>query len=708
MAEKINLQEIKALIAQVQKLDRQTKTVVDGAARHTALAKQQVQAIRARKVREALAKKEVEALNFKRAGIRVATLRSCGYTTVLSVLEAPLKALIDIDGISEEGARQIKEVAAEIERRTSESTGIRLSPDAQGAEENKLVQELYVLLHTEKESARAEKIRQAAHKPLMSNLEAAKPVLNRWRWFFASRKVKEAASAALGNLRKWVGGGSAQEIPALEESYRKTVSGAYVTVCWEDFVRNSARYYVLLEKLDQGHKAIVVGKYGLDADLVSDIEAVQPDLTGMKTELRFYQRFGVQYILKQGNVLLGDEMGLGKTVQAIATMVSLRNAGATHFMVVCPASVLINWCHEISRHCDLTPIKIHGHDEKALALWEKEGGVAVTTFETTNNFTPAEGASIALLVVDEAHYVKNPKALRTVNVGKLRECAQRILYMTGTPLVRDVADMCFLVRCLKPELAEGLEEYAVAAEADEFRRRLATVYLRRAREDVLKELPDLIESEEWCAMNGTELQAYRQAVLEQHFMKMRRVSWSSPELQTASKAVQLLEICTRAKEEGRKVLVFSYFTDTIAAVRTLLGECCIGPIDGSTSTEDRQQLVHDFEAAPEGAVLVAQIVAGGVGLNIQAASVVVICEPQLTPAIEKQAIGRAYRMGQVRNVLVYRLLCEESIDERIMEILKQRQQQYHDFADQAVTRDEFKKLAEEEMQKMVLADPLPQ
>lgn len=113
----------------------------------------------------------------------------------------------------------------------------------------------------------------------------------------------------------------------------------------------------------------------------------------------------------------------------------------------------------------------------------------------------------------------------------------------------------------------------------------------------------------------------------------------------------------------------------------------MNPINGSVSPQRRQEIIDEFDEAPPGAVLVAQIQSGGTGLNIQAATVVVICEPQFKPSIENQAISRAYRMNQTRNVLVYRLLCENTVDEKITEMLKQKQAVFDAFADSSSAAD---------------------
>ena len=154
-----------------------------------------------------------------------------------------------------------------------------------------------------------------------------------------------------------------------------------------------------------------------------------------------------------------------------------------------------------------------------------------------------------------------------------------------------------------------------------------------------------------------------------------------------------------SRQEGRKVLVFSYFRDTVEKALRLAGDNAFGPINGSVPSAKRQQIVDEFTAAPPGAVLVCQITAGGTGLNIQSASVVIFCEPQIKPSLETQAISRSYRMGQSRTVLVHRLLCEGSIDEHILELLRDKQELFDFFADESVAGSES--LADEDMRSWI-------
>ncbi|MGK8523586.1 C-terminal helicase domain-containing protein [Nocardia asteroides] len=170
---------------------------------------------------------------------------------------------------------------------------------------------------------------------------------------------------------------------------------------------------------------------------------------------------------------------------------------------------------------------------------------------------------------------------------------------------------------------------------------------------------------------------------------------------------RLLEIVIEAEDNGRRVIVFSHFRSVLEAiVQALPPRNVFGPLTGSVPAGKRQEMVDRFSAARKGAVLVAQIVAGGVGLNIQAASVVVICEPQLKPTTEWQAIARARRMGQLESVQVHRLLSEEGVDQRINAILTRKQALFEEFArvsETAASAPEALDVPEAELARQVIA-----
>lgn len=684
MAEKKTVAFCKETVSHVRQMCDQLVAVVGGSRNNRIRIVKAIKSLRTERVKATLQKMDVERLNYKGDGFPIKTLRDNGYDNLLKVYLANLKKLESIKGISETGAAKIKEVIDGIAQSVAERTEVTLSYEHHTPSETALLKELFVLLHSKNSAKRAEEIYKTAYKVLQYNCTLAEPMCSAWKRFITKKQRLLDADAAVDRLAKWLESDNAREIPELYDRFNRCIKKRTDSEYWEDYRKYSIQYGTLLDAMDTYHEKIVVGEFGLDAGLQAEIEKVELDLTGLKTSLRTYQRFGVQYITAQKKVLLGDEMGLGKTIQAIAAMVNLRNNGSTHFMVVCPNCVLVNWCREIKRFSDLVPIKIHGKDREALSKWEIGGGVAVTTYETINGFELAEKSSIAMLTVDEAHYVINPRTKRTMNVAKLREKSQRVLYMTGTPLVNNVKEMCFLIGCLQPEVAEVLKKHGFE-DVVGFQRILMPVYLRRTREMVLKQLPELTETEIWCEMTPKEIEAYKADLeKENNLMALRRVSWSSPDVALASKAQAMLEICERAKREKRKVLVFSFFLDTLSSVSDLLKDTCVGIIDGSLSSEKREELVKEFNEAPDGAVLAGQITAMGVGMNIQAASVVILCEPQFTPAMESQAISRCYRLGQVNSVQAYRLLCVDSFDERVMELLEFKQKQFDAYADKSV------------------------
>lgn len=649
-------------------------------------------ALVAKEVLRILKEVPIDELNRDKRGIRIKALREHGYHTIADIAPASVRSIASIHGISEDRAYEIKRLVNEIVSATRQGAKIRLSEDNKTAEATKVVAAISKLRNSEPHIIECRKLLRNAKENIEYGIEDLLPATGGLKWFFTSGAKKKKTIAAYDVLSTLMNGGYAKKaqenLERLEDINATTGSAA-----WQDFSSNSIRFFNTLEDINPGILGTDDAVYGLPEDLAREIQdqAFFPD--GLLCELRRYQEWGVKYALHQERVLLGDEMGLGKTVQAIATMVSLRNTGATHFMVVCPASVLTNWCREIRKMSKLSVTKIHGADRySASQSWLKTGGVAVTTYETTGHIRLEDGFKFSLMVVDEAHYIKNPDAQRSMNVKAISVHAERLLFMTGTALENKVGEMVSLISMLQPAIASSVRGMEFLSSAPQFREKVAPVYYRRKREDVLTELPDLIENREWCAMTRAEEAVYEDAVLGKHYAEARRVSWNVDNLKDSSKANRMMEIIAQAESENRKVLVFSFFLDTIRKVTSLMGDRCFGPINGSISPQRRQEIIDQFDKAPAGAVLAAQIQAGGTGLNIQSASVVIICEPQFKPSIENQAVSRAYRMGQTRNVLVYRLLCEGTVDEKITAMLESKQAIFDAFADKSVAANESMEL----------------
>ena len=625
----------------------------------------------------------VEELNRDRRGIKVKLLRENGYGTMADLLPASVYQLAAIRGIGEDSARIIRGLVSGMEQQTRAGVRIRISLDEKTPEAARVVRAVAAYRRAGPPEAECAQLFRQFGEPMGRALEEAAPAAGFLRWLFTLPRTRQRALQACQWLQDFRQGADARRLrEALSAAENARDLGE--AEAWEDFRRDSIAFFQLLETLVPGVWGEEDAGYGLPGDMAREIREEPLQTEGLRCALRRYQEWGVRYILHQGKVLLGDEMGLGKTVQAIAAMVSLWNMGERRFLVVCPAGVLANWCREVAEKSTLPLLSVYGPDRQQVwQTWLAQGGVAVTTYETTGLLSLPEAFRFSLLVVDEAHYIKNPETARCRHVKALGARADRLLFMTGTALENRVGEMVALIAMLRPSVAAQVREMAYLSAAPQFRHLVAPVYYRRKREDVLAELPQLTESREWCTLLPGEAAVYEDAVLAGDLPRMRQVSWNIPALSESSKARRLLELVREAGEDGRKILVFSFFLDTLRAVVDLLGDRCLNPIHGAVSPLRRQEILDEFERAPAGTVLAAQIQAGGTGLNIQCASVIILCEPQLKPSIENQAISRAYRMGQTRHVLVYRLLCEGTVDERLVRLLEEKQAVFDAFADES-------------------------
>lgn len=629
-----------------------------------------------------LAKVPIEQLKNEVHGARLKPLKEMGYNSVADIYSASQYELSSIYGITDYRAMELKNAASRYERKIAETAKLKISSDHRTDENTNLLKAIFRY----KRESKKKPIIKSLHEQdniIASNVEILNFAEKGFKWFSYSEKERKQFVHAYVDLTSLLQGPYGEKVHKLKPDKTKVTSEE----AWDDFNNDPISYFNIIEETNPGLLGNGDSKYGLPEKIAREIQDEDFFQEGLKCKLRRYQEWGVKYILHQKKVLLGDEMGLGKTVQAIATMVSLKNTGATHFMVICPASVMTNWVREIAAKSKLKVLSIHGTNKmQAFHSWQKNGGVAVTTYETTASFK-SEKCRINLLVVDEAHYIKNPNANRSVNVRKIAEKADRLLFMSGTPLENKVDEMVSLISILRPDIARNIKKIAFMSMAPQFREAISPVYYRRKREDVLTELPDLEKADEWCDLKPAEREIYEASVFARKFMEMRQVSWNVNDLRGSSKAEHLEEIIKQVAADGRKIIVFSYFLKTIKKIADAFQNECYGPITGSVSPVRRQKIVDSFEKSPSGSILLSQIQAGGTGLNIQSASVVILCEPQIKPSIENQAISRCYRMGQTRNVLVYRLLCSDSVDEKILARLSAKQAQFDAFADKSAAAE---------------------
>ena len=620
--------------------------------------------------------------------LRLSALEQAGYRSIGAVLRAGPAGLQSVHGIGPTNAAQVIAAARNLQATLEQQARVRFDPDARTPAQGQLLARLYAY-----EQAKASVPPQAPdYARLAGDLDAlaaeAKPTASRLRMFFTGSARKRDSLQAVGGLAGLL------ESPAAQDAQRRLQASAAAGTAdsgwlWDDYLQRPVAYNgLLIEVADLAPDEQSVQGF-LPQEIARQIHAYPLDLSLVTASLRGYQAFGAKFALVQERVIIGDEMGLGKTLQALAAMAHLAAGGATHFLVVCPASVVVNWTREIAKHTRLTAYRLHGPErDRNRRLWTERGGVAVTTYDVLRNSTLLPGGvRVALVTVDEAHYAKNPEALRTRAVRAWARNTKHVIFLTGTPMENRVQEFRTLVDHLRPEIARTLSTYDGVLGSDRFRRAIAPVYLRRNQDDVLSELPPRLETDEWVSLTGKDRICYRDALYEGNFMKMRRAAFASGTPDDSAKLRRLIEITEEATQNGRKVVVFSFFRDVLSTVTQALGAMAIGPITGQVPPAKRQDLIDEFTARRSPSVLVAQIQAGGVGLNIQAASVVIITEPQWNPAIEEQAIARAHRMGQVRRVDVHRLLAEDSVDQRILEVLGAKRAEFDEYARRSDLKD---------------------
>ncbi|MGW7606680.1 DEAD/DEAH box helicase [Streptomyces sp. NPDC054766] len=654
-----------------------------------------VEAVRAalKPIHDAAVKRELDAIPVARlqdvteGRLRLGNVEKSTLRTVGSVLEAGSYRLRQIPGVGQRTVDQMLAAARRLSEAVHETVAVHIDVDRPEPSTTALVMTLHVLVEAGPDARRAVDKAAVLSERLGPLLADARPAAGRFRMLLASQEKKARALAAVTEIRSLVDEAARAGLPGLlaQASVDLLRGPASDIAAWVDFELRSAEYYSLLAEISRRLPDSAAAEGFLPDEIAERVRTQHLDDGHRRVSLRGYQAFGARFALAQRKVILGDEMGLGKTIQAIAVLAHLAGEGQRHFMVVCPASVLVNWTREIEARSALRVMVLHGpHRHYAFADWNGRGGVAVTTFDALRGFPAPGGGEVGLLVVDEAHFVKNPKAKRSQAVALWAERCGRTLFMTGTPMENRVVEFRDLVRMLDGDLADSLGERDALAGSVAFRKAVAPVYLRRNQEDVLTELPSLQQTDEWEELSVSDEEAYREAVRAGNFMAMRRAAYMRPE--KSAKLDRLREIVQEAGENGQKTVVFSSFKDVLSVVKEALaagttdGAPLFGPLTGSVPAGRRQQTVDDFAGVPGPAVLLAQIQAAGIGLNMQAASVVVICEPQIKPTAEHQAVARAHRMGQVRPVRVHRLLATGGVDERMVRMLEDKTRLFDAYA----------------------------
>jgi SNF2 family DNA or RNA helicase len=445
---------------------------------------------------------------------------------------------------------------------------------------------------------------------------------------------------------------------------------------------------------------------------------VAPDLPATVTAaLRPYQLEGFHFLAylhtNHFGGILADDMGLGKTLQALAWLVWLREqrlgaapAADLPTLVVCPKSVMDNWHAEAAR---FTPgLKVRVWRANELSDFKEKLGSADLHVLNYNQLRSAGERLISAhwlaVILDEGQYIKNPTS-QTAQVARALRCEHRLV-LSGTPIENRLLDLWSLMAFAMPGILGNRAQFARLFDAknDPFaRRRLASrvrpFVLRRTKAQVAKDLPDRSEEDLFCEIEGEQKTLYRaelkraqqlllgiqtQKELAQHqfnfltsLLRLRQICCHPRLLKEDSKAPSakteaLLEQLEPLMDEGQKVLVFSQFVEMLDLLHPELQQRSWPVFYLAGSTENRGELVKKFQEAEGAAVFLISLKAGGFGLNLTAASYVILFDPWWNPAVENQAIDRTHRIGQTKNVMAYRLLIKDSIEEKIRELQKHK------------------------------------
>lgn len=411
--------------------------------------------------------------------------------------------------------------------------------------------------------------------------------------------------------------------------------------------------------------------------------------------IRPYQLDGVRALVESDALLLADDMGLGKTIQAIAAirvLVHLRRA--ERVLVIAPASLLSQWRRELEHWAPELRVEVvrAGQDER-LRMWARPRHIHIVSYETLRQDADAlrrygpHAVDWDVVVLDEAQKIKNRSARVSAACKSLLR--RRAWALTGTPLENSIDDLQSIIEFLVPRAADDEPPALLAGEPLLARHR--ELQLRRRKADVLTELPAKSVTDVWLQLASEQRATYdraeREGVIElkglgekittHHVLaliqQLKRICNVCPTSGASAKLEDMSERLEQIAAEGQRALVFSQYTDKEFGVHGVVEKLRPFnplPYDGAMSARRKEETVETFKRDDRHKALVLSLRAGGFGLNLQEASYVFHFDRWWNPAIERQAEDRAHRMGQQNAVTVYRYICEDTIEERIDQVLR--------------------------------------
>ncbi len=449
-----------------------------------------------------------------------------------------------------------------------------------------------------------------------------------------------------------------------------------------------------------------------------EIALIEPP-KGLKANLRDYQREGaswMQFLREFGlHGILADDMGLGKTLQTLTHILLEKESGRADrpCLIVAPTSVLRNWINESIKFTpSLSLLLMHGNARKSDFKHLKLYDLVITSFPLlVRDAEVMREQEWHIVALDEAQNIKNPKSQAAQVCGSLK--ARHRLCLTGTPMENHLGELWSLFQFLMPGLLSDADTFRqhyrnpIERDADAERQkqlstRIQPLMLRRTKDAVAKELPpkteilhtielgkgqtDLYETiraamdkrvREAIAVNGLDRS---QIVVLDALLKLRQVCChprllkqeSTQHVEESAKTAYLMdEMLPELIEEGRRILIFSQFTEMLALIEARLKKDGTHFVKLTGSTKDREAPIREFQSGKVPVFLIS-LKAGGAGLNLTAADTVIHYDPWWNPAAEAQASDRAHRIGQTKPVFVHKLICEGTIEERILSMQQKK------------------------------------
>jgi SWI/SNF-related matrix-associated actin-dependent regulator 1 of chromatin subfamily A len=413
-----------------------------------------------------------------------------------------------------------------------------------------------------------------------------------------------------------------------------------------------------------------------------------------------HQKEAVQKLVENKKFILADDMGLGKTT---STIIAALETGAKKILIICPATLKINWKREIENYSD-RPIFISEGKQ-----FSTEDDFVIVNYDIMKNFHDPKKkdeslilmSKFDLIIIDEAHYIKNAQAQRTKLINDITKSVDRLWLLTGTPMTSRPIDYFNLLSLIDSPVAKNWMAYVIrycagfqfkvgprkiwnvqgASNLEELRDRTAGLTLRRLKENVL-DLPDKIITPVYLRLksklyeevmgdyyNWYEKNPEESKSLTVQFTKLTKIR----QIIADEKISQTIEIAENIIEQDKKVIIFCNFTDSLNKITEHFGKAAV-KLDGSMSKVERQFSVDQFQENDKVKVFVGNIKAAGVGITLTSAEAVIFNDLSFLPSDHAQAEDRAYRYGQKNNVLVYYPIFENTIEGIIYDILHNKKQ----------------------------------